>query len=40
MLLVSLAAVRRKKAKKIAEEAGKTDEELTRIEAGATGAGK
>lgn len=40
MLLVNLAAVRRKKAKKITEEEGKTDEEPTRIETGATGADK
>lgn len=39
-LLVNLAAVRRKKDKKITEEEGKTDEEPTRIEAGATGADK
>lgn len=40
MLLVNLAAVRRKKDKKITEEEGKTDEQTTRIEAGASGADK
>lgn len=39
-LLVNLAAVRRKKNKKITEEEGKTDKQPTRIEAEATGAGK
>lgn len=40
MLLVNLAAARRKKDKKLTEEEGKTYKQPTRIEAGATGADK